>query len=167
MSSIEIRPVRGRAGLRDFIRLPRALYRNDPLWPPPIDLERRAFLDRRKHPFFLHGEAQAFTAWDGGECVGRILVADDPRYNELHSSRTGTFGLFESRDDPEVSRALLDAGAGWQRGRGLKTMIGPIDYSTNYPCGLPPWPDCQRDKRIRTATSCATARRRRWSRSMA
>ncbi len=134
--SIEIRPVRDRAGQRDFIRLPRALYRDDPLWPPPIDFERRAFLDRRKHPFFLHGEAQAFTAWAGGECVGRILVAEDPRYNELHSSRTGTFGLFESRDDPAVSGALLDAGAAWLRGRGLKTLIGPIDYSTNYPCGL-------------------------------
>jgi GNAT superfamily N-acetyltransferase len=123
-------------GLRQFIRLPRALYRDDANWPPPIELERRAFLNPRKHPFFRHGAAQAFTAWRGGECVGRILTADDPRFNELHSAKTGTFGLFESINDREVAGALLETAAEWLRGRGLKTLLGPIDYSTNYPCGL-------------------------------
>ena len=104
---MEIRPARGRAGLRDFIRLPRRLYAGDALWPPPIELERRAFLNPRKHPFYRHGAAQPLTAWRGNTCVGRILVADDPRYNELHSSEAGTFGLFESVDDPEVAGALL------------------------------------------------------------
>lgn len=136
MEVVEVCPVRGRAGLRRFIALPRSLYRDDPCWPPPIDLERRAFLNRNKHPFFLHGAAQAFTAWRDGECAGRILVADDPRFNEVHGAKTGTFGLFESIDDPAVAGALLDTGADWLRQRGLKTVLGPIDYSTNYPCGL-------------------------------
>lgn len=99
-------------------------------------MERRAFLSRRRHPFYQHGSAQAFTARREGRCVGRILVAEDPRFNEVHSTRTGTFGLFESVDDPEVAGALLEAGAEWLRGRGLKSLLGPIDYSTNYPCGL-------------------------------
>ncbi len=99
-------------------------------------MERRAFLNPKKHPFFRHGAAETFTAWRDGRCVGRILAAEDPRFNEVHSARAGTFGLFESIDDPEVSGALLDAAADWLRKRDLKTLLGPIDYSTNYPCGL-------------------------------
>ena len=30
----------------------------------------------------------------------------------------------------------MDAAAGWLRGRGRTAIRGPIDYSTNYPCGL-------------------------------
>ncbi len=128
--------MRGAAGLRAFVRLPRSLYRDDPLWPPPIDLERRAFLNPRKHPFYRHGSAQAFTAWRNRTCVGRVLVALDPRFNATHGTSTGTFGLFESVDDTTVTGALLDTGADWLARRGIATILGPIDYSTNYPCGL-------------------------------
>ena len=35
-----------------------------------------------------------------------------------------------------MAHALLDAAAGWLRGRGRTAIRGPIDYSINYPCGL-------------------------------
>jgi len=44
--------------------------------------------------------------------------------------------MFECFDDGEAAAALLDAAADWLRRRGRSTVMGPIDYSTNYPCGL-------------------------------
>ena len=44
--------------------------------------------------------------------------------------------MFESIDDPAVAHGLLDAAAAWLRARGRTAIMGPIDYSTNYPCGL-------------------------------
>jgi GNAT superfamily N-acetyltransferase len=44
--------------------------------------------------------------------------------------------MFESVNDQRVAHALLDAAAGWLRSRGRTEIRGPIDYSTNYPCGL-------------------------------
>jgi GNAT superfamily N-acetyltransferase len=44
--------------------------------------------------------------------------------------------MLESVNDSEVARALVDAAAAWLRDRGRAEMLGPIDYSTNYPCGL-------------------------------
>ena len=134
--TLKVRPVGNAADIRSFVRLPRTLYRSDPLWPAPVEIERRAFLNPRKHPFYRHGSAQAFLAYEGKTCVGRILAAEDPRYNEVHNARAGTFGLFESVDDPAVARALVDAGSEWLRARGAKTLLGPIDLSINYPCGL-------------------------------
>ncbi len=52
------------------------------------------------------------------------------------TSNVGCFGAFESEDDPEMAAALLDAASGWLRARGRTAIMGPIDYSTNYLCGL-------------------------------
>jgi GNAT superfamily N-acetyltransferase len=102
---------------------------------PPLLIERKEFLSR-KHPFYQHGDAALFLARAGGEIVGRIMASDDPNYNALHQSNVGCFGLFESIDDQTVANALFTAAADWLRRKGRQEIIGPIDYSTNYVCGL-------------------------------
>jgi len=120
----------------DFIKFPWRIYRNDPVWVPPLIIERRAFLNRKKHPFYLHGDAELFLARRNGEIVGRIMASDDPRYNSLHRTNVGCFGLFESIDDVDVAIALFRAAEEWLLAKGRNEIMGPIDYSTNYVCGL-------------------------------
>ena len=120
----------------DFIKFPWRIYRNDPVWVPPLIIERRAFLNRKKHPFYLHGDAELFLARRNGEIVGRIIASEDPRYNSLHRTNVGCFGLFESIDDVDVAIALFRAAEEWLLAKGRNEIMGPIDYSTNYVCGL-------------------------------
>ena len=134
--SLSIVEVRSRAERNQFIRFPWQIYKNDPAWVPPLITERKAFLDRRKHPFYKHGDAALFLAKRNEEIVGRIMASDDPNYNALHQTNVGSFGLLESIDDPDVATALFDAAANWLRARGRNEIMGPIDYSTNYVCGL-------------------------------
>ncbi|MEY2485941.1 MAG: hypothetical protein QOH39_1589 [Verrucomicrobiota bacterium] len=119
-----------------FIKFPWRIYRNDPAWVPPLIMERKQFLDRKKHPFYRHGDAALFLARRDGEIVGRIMASDDPNYNSLHESNVGCFGLFDCIDDREVAGALFTAAEDWVRQKGRTEIMGPIDYSTNYVCGL-------------------------------
>ncbi|MEY2496799.1 MAG: hypothetical protein QOD12_355 [Verrucomicrobiota bacterium] len=135
MPQLEITRVESNAERDAFIKFPWRIYANDPAWVPPLLIERKEFLSR-KHPFFEHGDAALFLARAGGEIVGRIMASDDPNYNSLHGTNLGCFGLFESIDDQEVANALFEAAAGWLRARGRNEIMGPIDYSTNYVCGL-------------------------------
>jgi GNAT superfamily N-acetyltransferase len=125
-----------RADRDAFIEFPWRIYRDDPVWVPPLILERREFLDRKKHPFYQHGDAALFLARRDGEIVGRIMASDDPNYNAEHGTNVGCFGLFESLDDFDVAAALLAAAEDWLRRRGRTEIMGPIDYSTNYVCAL-------------------------------
>ncbi len=136
MATIQVSPVRNRRDRNAFIKFPWRIYRNDPAWVPPLILERKEFLNRKRHPFYQHGDAALFLAKRNGEIVGRIMASDDPNYNALHRSNVGCFGLFESIDDVDVASALFDRAAEWLRGRGRNEIMGPIDYSTNYVCGL-------------------------------
>jgi GNAT superfamily N-acetyltransferase len=133
---VQIREVKTRFDLDSFIEFPFRIYAADKNWAPPLNVEVKAFLDRKKHPFYLHGEATQYLAYREGQVVGRILVSDDPHYNAEHGTNQGAFGMFECIDDQRVANALLNAAADWLRRRGRTEMMGPIDYSTNYPCGL-------------------------------
>jgi len=136
VSEIKVSQVRSRADRNTFIRFPWCIYENDPAWVPPLIIERNAFLDRKRHPFYLHGDATLFLAKRNGEVVGRIMASDDPNYNSLQQSNVGCFGLFDCIDDGEVAAALFRAAGEWLRRKSRSEMMGPIDYSTNYVCGL-------------------------------
>lgn len=133
---VAVREVRTRRDLAAYVDLPYGLYAADPCWVPPLRMEVKEFLDPRKHPFYRHGAATKFIALREGRVVGRILASDDPNYNAEHGTNAGCFGMFESIADTTVADALLEAAAGWLRARGRTSILGPIDYSVNYPCGL-------------------------------
>lgn len=132
---MQIIEVQKKAELKRFIDLPWAVYRGNSCWTPPLKQEVQDKLDPGKHPFYQHGWAAKYLAIRDGQAVGRILVADDPRYNEQNKTNTGCFGFFESIDDSSVSNALFSHAASVLKARGRDRMFGPVEYSTNYECG--------------------------------
>ena len=136
MPDVEISEVTSRRERDAFIRFPWKVYADDPAWVPPLLIERKEFLDRKRHPFYKHGDAALFLARKNGEIVGRIMASDDPNYNAQHQSNVGCFGLFDCINDHDVAAALFERAARWVRGKGRTEIVGPVDYSTNYTCGL-------------------------------
>jgi GNAT superfamily N-acetyltransferase len=133
---VTIERVRTRRQRREFVDFPWQIYAGDPNWCPPLKIEAHAAINAKKHPFYKHGTAVQLLARRDGRVVGRISVSDDPNYNAEHGANVGCFGMFETVDDPQVARTLLNAAARWLRARGRTSIVGPIDYSTNYPSGL-------------------------------
>ncbi|MGP4099705.1 hypothetical protein [Nonomuraea sp. KM90] len=129
-------PVRGRRRLREFVELPYTLHGRDPCFVPPLRGDCRRLLDRRRNPFFAYGDVELFTVRRGGRVAGRVAAVDNPRHNDVHGARDGFFGQFACADDPSVARELLDAAGRWLRGRGLRTMLGPVNFTTNEECGV-------------------------------
>ncbi len=134
--SVTVEQVRTRRQRQEFVDFPWQIYEGDANWCPPLKIEAHASIDPQKHPFYRHGAAVQYLARRGGRVVGRISVSDDPNYNAEHNANLGCFGMFETVEDPQVARSLLNAAARWLRARGRTSLIGPIDYSTNYPSGL-------------------------------
>lgn len=133
--AIEIRSVRGRADLHQFVELPYRLHAGTP-WIPPVRLERYAFLNRTLNPFFSHGEAAYFLAHRGGRVVGRVTAHIDHAFNRYHGSRWGTFGFLEFEDDQEIVDALLGAAETWCRSRGADRVVGPMSFQITDDAGV-------------------------------
>jgi GNAT superfamily N-acetyltransferase len=135
-SDVTITPVQSAQDREAFIRFPYTLYAGDPNWVPPLEMERRDFLDPKKNPWFEFGSVELFLARREGKVVGRIAAVNDPHWNDYYKTKLGFFGMFESIDDVTVARGLFDAAASWVKAQGFAEMMGPFNFSTNYECAV-------------------------------
>lgn len=138
MSATDVRivPVTTEQQRREFARFPWRIYRDDPLWVPPIYMDHLALLTPGKHPFWEHAEQQLFLALRGEELVGTISAHVNHRHNEIHGDKVGFFGFFEVIEDYAVAEALLAVATDWLREQGMEAIRGPENPSQNEEVGL-------------------------------
>ena len=134
-NAIVVRPVMSFRDMGQFIDVPWHVYANDPMWVPPLRLERR-FHFSRYNPYFKHGEWQAWVAYLNGQPVGRISAQIDSLHQERYGADSGHFGLLECIDDSEVLRALLLHAEAWLAAREIRRISGPFNLSINQECGI-------------------------------
>jgi GNAT superfamily N-acetyltransferase len=115
--------------VKRFVQFYYDLYKDCPEWVPPLFVDAYLPLNRKKHPFFEHSEADFFLAVRDGKVVGRICAGENKLFNEYHKTRNAQFYFFDSIDDLDVAKALFEAAFDWARRRGLDTMIGPKGLS--------------------------------------
>jgi hypothetical protein len=135
-SAIEVIALRGAGDRRRFVSLPYDLHRNDPNWMPPLRRDIRVLLDRRRNPFFDHGEAEFWLAWRDGKPIGRISAQINRLHLDTHHDETGNFGMLEAIDDPAVFEALLETAERWVGERGMRRIVGPYNLSMNDEIGV-------------------------------
>ena len=133
--TLKIVKVEGRTGLNEFIRLPWSLYAEDPMWVPPLLLERRMHLSP-KNPYFEHADFCSWIAYRNGKPVGRISAQIDRLHIDRYQDATGFFGMLEAEDYSLTFQSLLDTAEGWLRERKMRRICGPYNLSINQELGL-------------------------------
>ena len=136
--TLEVFPVKRNRELSAFIDVPWHIPAvvQHPQWVPPLRMMVRDLLDTKGNPFYRAAARELFVARRNGKLIGRIAAIENRSHNQFHRDRVGFFGFFESVDDPEVAAALFDAARTWLGGRGLTSVRGPMNPSTNHDCGL-------------------------------
>ena len=132
---LQVNPVNDRHDLRQFIRLPWSIYSNDPVWVPPLLLERKEHLSPR-NPYFDHAQYQSWIAYRDGNAVGRISAQIDQLHLDRHQENEGFFGMIEAEDNAETFNALLNTAETWLRNHGMRRILGPYNLSVNQESGL-------------------------------
>ncbi len=136
MSAVDVQPITSRSDHTSFLKFPWEIYRDYPMWVPPLLMDRRKLMDRKSNPFYKHADAEFFLARRNGSVVGRIGAIVNHNHNKEHNEHIGFFGFFESVNDPEVSAALFAAATAWLKGRGVQAVRGPASPSVNDEYGL-------------------------------
>lgn len=128
MAKYRIKEVLDNKDLMRFIRFPDELYKGCDQYVPALHRGQAAIL--------MHSAALAHcdrTMWiveDGKKVVGRICAIINRRYNERYETRRARFGWFDTINDIEVARLLIDTAADWARERGMEDIHGPLQFNT-------------------------------------
>jgi GNAT superfamily N-acetyltransferase len=124
---IEVRPVRTRRERRTFLTFPWRIYKDDPLWVPPLLPEREKVIDPRRGLFFRNGYAELFIAWQDGRPVGTICCAEDTAETQARGHGECMFGFFECVEDYAAAEALFHHAEAWARDHRLAAIYGPYN----------------------------------------
>ncbi len=133
---ITIKPVTTKAALAAFIDFPHQLFQGDKNYVPELHIAQRDVLTPGKHPFHNHSSIQLFLAYQNGEIKGRIGAILNNNHNSFSNRKDGFFGFFDLYNDATVAEKLLTAAKSWLISKGLNTIIGPVNPTTNDPSGL-------------------------------
>jgi hypothetical protein len=118
-----------------FLKVSYRIYGDDPLWVAPLLMDlKKVFTDA--NPLFAHAKMQLWVATQNGDDVGRIAAIVDEHHNRTAKEPTAFFGFFECTNDAAVSGRLFEAMFEWSRKAGLKSVMGPMNPTTNDECGL-------------------------------
>jgi hypothetical protein len=115
-----------------FLDVARIIYKNDPNWICPLDVDIEAIFDPKRNAYFQHGKAIRWILEnDNGQLVGRVGAFINFNKANHFKQPTGGMGFFECIDDEKAAFQLFDACLEWNRANGMEAMDGPINFGEN------------------------------------
>jgi len=118
---------------RDFLEIPKILYKNDPHWTCPLDMEIENTFNPAKNSCFNHGDARRWILKDEqGNLTGRIAAFYDKNKAFHNPQPTGGTGFFECINNQESANLLFETAQKWLTTQGMKAMDGPINFGENF-----------------------------------
>jgi len=133
---IELRPLTTRREKRLFLTFPWRIYRDDPLWVPPLPSEREKAIDPERGSFFKDGIAECFIAWKNGKPVGTLCLAEDYNYTRTRGYPECMLNFVEGIEEYTVFEAMFDFAADWAHKQGMKSLYGPYNLDREDCRGL-------------------------------
>lgn len=114
---------------KDFLLLPREIYKNDPNWIRPLDRDIEQIFDSQKNKFFRHGECTRWLLKEvNGNVIGRVAAFINKRLANKNDQPTGGMGFFDCINNKNAAFKLFDTCKAWLTERGMEAMDGPINF---------------------------------------
>ena len=136
MSDYAVYEVNSKRDYHAFFSFPFALYKNCDQWVPPITKEEKAIFNPALNPVFENAEAKLFLVKKGKQVVGRMAAMINWIEVKEQEKTKVRFGWYDTIDDIEVSRLLLDAVYDWGKQKSLTYLEGPMGFSNMDKAGL-------------------------------
>ena len=133
---INVKEIHTREELNTFVEFPFTLYKDHPYWVPPIKKEELEVLDKTKNPVFKNAEAAFFLAYKNEKVVGRIAAMINWIEVDHLQKRKVRFGWFDTIDDINVTKALLEAVRTFGHAHNMSFMEGPVGFSNLDKAGM-------------------------------
>jgi GNAT superfamily N-acetyltransferase len=133
---IEIKEVKSKKQLKQFVDLPFTLYKGNAYWVPPIKKDELKQWNKDKNPAYEFSETKLWLVYKDEKPAGRIAAIINHAYNKKVGEKYGRFSRIEFIDDPEVSRLLLKTAESWLQEKGMKKIHGPLGFTNLDTQGL-------------------------------
>jgi hypothetical protein len=118
-----------------FLDFPNQLYKNNPFYVAPLRINLKKLFST-KNPIWEHAEFTLFLAFKENKLVGRIAAFYFEKNQKNNSENTGYFGFFDTINNINVAKELLNSVKSTLKNKACETLLGPLNPNTNYELGV-------------------------------
>lgn len=129
MSSISIHEVISKKDFKEFVKFQIHLYKGNPYFVPPIIADEVSNFDASVNPVFEIASARLFMAKKNGKPVGRIAAIINSYEVKKQNIKKMRFGWYDTIDDLEVSKKLLEKVEEIGKENKLEYIEGPVGFN--------------------------------------
>lgn len=136
MSKVSVIEVKTTDQLKQFVRFPMDLYKDNPYYVPSFINDEMNIWNPAENPAMQYSEAKQFLAYKNNKIVGRIAVMINHKEERELGIRKVRFGWIDFIDDPEVSKALIDTAINYAREKNISKIEGPMGFTNLDKAGM-------------------------------
>ncbi len=115
---------------KEFLNLPKKLYKDDDNYVTPLDTDIENVFSPSRNKMFDGGEAIRYMVKDtnSDSYVGRIAAFYNNDTANQPNDKVGGCGFFESINDQKVAYMLFDVAIEWLKTKGMTCVNGPVNF---------------------------------------
>lgn len=125
---LEVREVKTRKEIKDFLNLPLKMYKGNKSFVPPLYGDEKKMF-KPNYVYYDNSVSKFWNAYKDGKCVGRIQAILQKASNEKWKQKRVRFTRFDSIDDQEVANALFGKLEEFAKSEGMEEIVGPLGFS--------------------------------------
>ena len=125
---IEIKEVKTKKEIKEFINFPLNLYKNNPYFVPCLYGDEKKMF-KKNYLYCDQALSICYNAYKDGKIVGRIQGIIQQASNKKWNQKRVRFTRFDSIDDQEVASSLFSSVVSWAKEQGMEEIVGPLGFS--------------------------------------
>lgn len=126
---VVIKEVVTKKDLKSFVEFPIKLYKDNPLYTPPLVGDDMNDFNPKKNPSYKECQTKCFLAYKDNKLVGRICALYNPPADKKFNTKRIRFRHFDVIDDIEVTKALFKACKEYALSLGMDEVEGPNGFT--------------------------------------
>ncbi|MCF2221538.1 GNAT family N-acetyltransferase [Chryseobacterium sp. PS-8] len=136
MSEISVIEVKNSDQLKQFVRFPMDLYKNNPYYVPALINDEIKIWNPKENPALQYSEAKQFLAYQNNKIVGRIALMINHKEERELGIRKVRFGWIDFVDDEKVSQALIGKAVEYAKEKNIGKIEGPMGFTNLDKAGM-------------------------------
>ncbi|WP_336689844.1 MULTISPECIES: GNAT family N-acetyltransferase [unclassified Chryseobacterium] len=136
MSEISVIEVKNSDQLKQFVRFPMDLYKNNPYYVPALINDEIKIWNPKENPALQYSEAKQFLAYQNNKIVGRIALMINHKEERELGIKKVRFGWIDFIDDEKVSQALIGKAIEYAQEKNIGKIEGPMGFTNLDKAGM-------------------------------
>jgi GNAT superfamily N-acetyltransferase len=136
MSKVSVVEVKTADQLKQFVKFPMDLYKNNPYYVPSFINDEINIWNPVENPALQYSESKQYLAFKDNKIIGRIAVIINHKEEKELGIKKVRFGWIDFIDDSEVSEALIQKAIDYAKEKNIDKIEGPMGFTNLDKAGM-------------------------------